>query len=71
MSGPELDREVTRAVPGGDPLDFGEVGHRLRTGPSPATVLGPAERQLRLGGDGLIVDVHSLGIDARASAKPR
>src|SRR5579862_8644803 len=62
--GTRLDREVAGAVPGGDPLDFGEVGHRLGSGPSPPAVLDPAERQLWLVSDRLVVDVHDPGVDA-------
>jgi hypothetical protein len=64
-SGPGwLDRVGASAIPGGDPLDFGEVRHRGRAGPAPPAVLDPAERQLWLVSDGLVVDVHDAGVDA-------
>jgi aldehyde dehydrogenase (NAD+) len=36
------DGVVAGAVPGGDPLDLGEVAHRLRPGPPPPAVPDPA-----------------------------
>src|ERR1700730_753772 len=59
-----LDRVSAGAIPGGDPLDFGVVGHRGRAGPAPPAVLDPAKWQLWLVGDGLVVDVHGAGVDA-------
>ena len=70
-SGPvRLDRVGAGAIPGGDPLDFGEVRHRGRTGPAPPAVLDPAERQLWLVSDGLVVDVHDAGVDAPGERAP-
>jgi len=48
------------------------VKSAIEAGPDlPTRCPDPAERQLWLVGDGLVVDVHDAGVNAAASAKPR
>src|SRR2546421_5774672 len=59
-----LEREGVRPALDGDPPQLGElVDHRLTAEASPARVLDPAERHLRLVADRLVVDVDDARLE--------